>query len=448
MSRTGSAKYSAELIQELYDTLTRNPNKADTNDEEKHDTFADVPQQRTRTVTGRITGTSTPSGSGAGRLNKVSNANILPQPQHARLLLYQKHPDPTSQATTSIKRDRSWENSCKCKSCGRKYKSRGGLDYHRKQHPNCGSTVPRSYRSKKRKLNSHSTAGYAQSKADTRGPSANPPGPRVSFPNLMPRRTTTALAQVNSTGNPPVLEDVTPHPSANGAERGGQTTCQSKSQQNAEHSARMRKLWAKRRALGTNGRNGGLRKVKKAVSKAAPNAGIHLTPTITYQGGHSSESLPNQMPPTATEEEVGRDASQRNQTLAQIVPAASQKDGSQERVKPSKKVSMCRNAHKVLANQTRKGAKRHTCKNCGMGYRHSSDHYRVDPKTGSEHSRRMAANNAAAQCHSGSGTMDAGAHSTPYSTTGQMVFEISSKEQTPELHLSRVDRELLGETID
>lgn len=448
MSRTGSANYSAELIQEQYDRLTRDPSRADAKDEENHDTFADLPQQTTRTVRGGIIDTSTPSGSGVGRLDKSSNASSLPQPKHTRLVLYQKRPDPKSQATTTTKRDKNWERSCKCKGCGRKYQSQGGLDYHSKQHPNCGLTIPRSYRSKKRKLNNHSNAGYAQSKAGSKGPFTNPPGPQVSFPSLMPHHTTTALAQVNSTGNSPALEDVSLGPSAEGAERGGQTICKSKSGVNAEQSARMRKVWARRRALGTNGRGGGPPKAKtakKAVPNVAPNAGIHLAPTMTYQSGHSPESLPNQTPPIVIEEEVCRDAKQRNQTLAQIIAAAPQKDRSQERVKSSKKVSMYRNPQKVLADQTQNGTKRHICRKCGMSYVHRSNHYRVSPNIGSEHSRRMAANSAAAQGHSG--VTDAGAESTSDYTMGQMIFEISSREQSPELRLSRDDRELLGEAV-
>ena len=83
-----------------------------------------------------------------------------------------------------------------------------------------------------------------------------------------------------------------------------------------------------------------------------------------------------------------------------------------------------------------------------MSYTDRSNHYRVLPNIGSEHMRRMAANKAAAEGHSGPAITDVGVESTSGFTMGQMVFEISSREQSPELLLSREDRELLGEDVE
>ena len=142
--------------------------------------------------------------------------------------------------------------------------------------------------------------------------------------------------------------------SADGAEPGHQTVRKDKSQINAEQSVRALEAWAKRRALGTNGRDGGPPKAKKAkmtVPKAASKAGIFLAPTVTYQSGHSPKILPNQTAPRVVGEEVRRDANQHKQSLAQIIPAAFQTGSGQERIKSSKKVSMYQKSHAVLAKQ-------------------------------------------------------------------------------------------------
>lgn len=83
-----------------------------------------------------------------------------------------------------------------------------------------------------------------------------------------------------------------------------------------------------------------------------------------------------------------------------------------------------------------------------MSYTDETNHYRVLPNIGSEHKRRMAANKAAAEGHTGPAIADVGVESTSDVAMGQMVFEISSREQSPELLLSREDRELLGEVVE
>ena len=80
-----------------------------------------------------------------------------------------------------------------------------------------------------------------------------------------------------------------------------------------------------------------------------------------------------------------------------------------------------------------------------MSYTHDSEHYRVLPNIGSEHRRRLAANQAAAESHSGPSITDVGVENTTDISTGQMIFEVSSEEQSPELSLPREDRQLLDE---
>ena len=66
------------------------------------------------------------------------------------------------------------------------------------------------------------------------------------------------------------------------------------------------------------------------------------------------------------------------------------------------------------------GAKRHTCKKCGMSYANRANHYHVYPNIGSEHGRRMAANKAAAACNLGPTITDVGVERTSDITMGQM----------------------------
>lgn len=83
-----------------------------------------------------------------------------------------------------------------------------------------------------------------------------------------------------------------------------------------------------------------------------------------------------------------------------------------------------------------------------MSYASRANHYRVFPNTGSEHRRRMAANDAAAQGHIGPAVTDVDADGTSDVLMGPMVFEMSSREQSSELLMSREERELLGEDVD
>lgn len=83
-----------------------------------------------------------------------------------------------------------------------------------------------------------------------------------------------------------------------------------------------------------------------------------------------------------------------------------------------------------------------------MHYNNRSNHYRVLPHIGSEHSRRLAAIAAAAEGPYGPAVTDVGVKSTSDTPMGQMIFEISSREQSPKLLMSSEDRELLAEDVE
>ena len=322
MSRNKSIRYSAELIQAQYERLTGHPKKASDKVEEDHDIFTDLPRRTTRTVRGRKTKASNPSKSGVGRPHEASNEIHLPKPQHA---------------TTSSKK-RSTKTCIQCERCGSKYVSTGGLNYHRKHHPNCDASKPSPYQSKKRKSKNYSTPRPIQPQANHQRPFTNPPASQVSLPNSMPDQTPIALPQVNGIDNGPVIDDFSLRPSADGAERGRQTVRKNFSRTNANASVRAREAWAVRRALGTNGRRGGPPKGKKAkmvVADAEPNARIHLAPTIAHQSGHSPTPWANTTTPITIEKTHLPNANGAKDALEQIIPAAPQTKSRQKVVKVS-----------------------------------------------------------------------------------------------------------------
>ena len=342
MSRTGSTLYSADLIQAQYDMSARGSKRADPK-EDNPDTFNELPRRTTRAGGGRKTETSIPSKTRVGRFAEDSNIPNLPQQHRPRLLLYQKSPEFKSQASTTI-REKSAIKTRKCVRCGRKYKSRSGIQNHRQNHPNCDLTTPRPYKSKKRKLNSYSNPGHTQPRDGRYGRFTDPPASRVSFPNLMPRETTIGLSRVKDIDNTPVLENVSLGTCAEEVDHGRPRVRLTKPVVNVEHSARMLRVWAKRRALGTSGHRGGpprastiARNATTDVPNAAPKSGISLAPTVTYQSGLSLDSMPNQTQPVVFKKQVRRGVNQHEQSLAQIIPAAPETDGGPNR-KTSKKV--------------------------------------------------------------------------------------------------------------
>ena len=133
---------------------------------------------------------------------------------------------------------------------------------------------------------------------------------------------------------------------ADGADRRHCTVRKPGPQNHAEHSARMRRVWAKRRALGTNGHRGGppkastIAKAKTVVPTTTPSAGASLAPATKHQSVHAKDSLPSQTQPVMLEGKVGRDANQHQQSLARIVPAAALGASGKKHNKPPRKVSM------------------------------------------------------------------------------------------------------------
>lgn len=132
----------------------------------------------------------------------------------------------------------------------------------------------------------------------------------------------------------------------NGAAHGRQEVPKSRSQQQIEHSARMRRVWAIRKAKGTNGFRGGppkgataSKKAKTAVPATTPNAGSSLDPAVTFQNGHAQKSTPKQTQSTVFEQQIGRNTNHHKQSLAQIVPVAAQVNSGPKHNNPSRKVS-------------------------------------------------------------------------------------------------------------
>ena len=282
MSRSGSASYPADLIRAQYELLTGNSQRPDAKTE-----------------------TSTLSRSGVGKVDQASIATNLLQSQHAQSIS-------KKQTTATVREKKAVDRSYKCEKCGKKYKSQASLIYHQECHPNCSSTRPVSHKRTKRNLDSYSDAGHEEPGADRQGSLANPPNSRLSSPKPTPRNNATALPQVNRIEDVPADED--------------------------SQSARMRRIWAIRRALGTNGRSGGPPKARGAVKRF----GMSLAPTITYQSGHSPALSTSHVPPNTMEKDVSHDTNPEKQCLEQIMPATSRTVTGQKDIiiTPSKEASM------------------------------------------------------------------------------------------------------------
>ena len=116
---------------------------------------------------------------------------------------------------------------------------------------------------------------------------------------------------------------------ADEAERRHQTARKCGPQNRAEHSARMRRVWAKRRALGTNGHHGGppkasttAKQAKMALPTTKSNVGTPLPPTTTQPNGQAQNSSSYQKRPVMVKDEAGREVNQHKHSLAHIIPAA------------------------------------------------------------------------------------------------------------------------------
>ena len=116
---------------------------------------------------------------------------------------------------------------------------------------------------------------------------------------------------------------------ADGSERRHQKVRRCGPKSRAEHSARMRRVWAKRRALGTNGHYGDppkasttAKQAKMALPTTKLNVGTPLTPTITQPSGQAQHSSSYQKQPIVVKDEGGREVNQHKHSLAHIIPAA------------------------------------------------------------------------------------------------------------------------------
>ena len=129
------------------------------------------------------------------------------------------------------------------------------------------------------------------------------------------------------------IANVTTSP-ANGTERKAKKPVKSKSQVHQDHSERMRRVWAKRRALGRDGHRGGRPKAATIAKNAKTpkiNNAIVLTanpwlapsPTPTYPSNHAPySSTPKRSQPTTLQQKMSQDSDQHKKSLAYIVPAA------------------------------------------------------------------------------------------------------------------------------
>ena len=116
---------------------------------------------------------------------------------------------------------------------------------------------------------------------------------------------------------------------ANHAEHGRQKEPKSRLQQQIEHSERMRRVWAKRRASGTDGRGGtASKKARKADSSTMTvKLGSSSAPAVTpQQSAPIPEPLAKQTQPMVSEHEPGHAANQHRQSLAQIIPTNPQNE--------------------------------------------------------------------------------------------------------------------------
>ena len=302
MSRSGSASYPADLIRAQYELLTGNTQRADAKSEEKQNTCANLPRQTTYIVGDSKTETSNSSRSEVGRVDQASIATNSRHPQRI---------DSKSQTTGTMRGKKSVDRSYKCEQCGKKYKSQASLVYHHEFHPNCSSTRPVLHKRTERDLDSYLDTGHEEPGADRQGLLVNPPDLKLSLPNLTPQKTT-ALPQVNRIEDAPADED--------------------------SPSARMRRIWAIRRALGTNGRFGGPPKASGTAKKVE----MSLAPTVAYENGHYPALSPNHVPLNTMEKDVRHGTNSKKQCLEQIMPPTSQTATGQKDIiiAPSKEVSM------------------------------------------------------------------------------------------------------------
>ena len=155
----------------------------------------------------------------------------------------------------------------------------------------------------------------------------------INLPRQMPRAVGRETPKIPTpSGSSAGRQDEAPNainPPTDKAERRHQTARKCGPQNRAEHSARMRRVWAKRRALGTNGHHGGppkasttAKQAKMALPTTKPNVGTPPIPTITQPSDQAQNSSSYQKQPIMVKDEAGRDVNQHKHSLAHIIPAA------------------------------------------------------------------------------------------------------------------------------
>ena len=157
--------------------------------------------------------------------------------------------------------------------------------------------------------------------------------PSTNLPQRMPRAVRRKTHKVSArSGSGAGRLDKTPNTinlPADGVERRRQAVRKCGPQNHAEHSARMRKVWAKRRALGTDGHRGGppkasttAKQAKMALPTIKLNVRNPLAPAITRPSGQAQNSSPYQKQAVNVKDEAGREVNQHKHSLAHIIPAA------------------------------------------------------------------------------------------------------------------------------
>ena len=163
---------------------------------------------------------------------------------------------------------------------------------------------------------------------DTEGDGTSTDFPRRTDGAVEEKQLESSIPSRPGAGRP----DETPNkivPPTDGAEHGRQKEPKSRLQQQIEHSERMRRVWAKRRASGTDGRGGTVsKKARKAAnSTMTPKPASSSAPTVTpHQSAPTPEPLAKQPQPMVSEYEPGRVADQHRQSLAQIISTTPQKE--------------------------------------------------------------------------------------------------------------------------
>ena len=168
-------------------------------------------------------------------------------------------------------------------------------------------------------------------------------------PTGLPRRTDGAVEEIHpeSTALRPDARRLNGTSDAiitptNGAEHQRQKVPKSRLQLQIEHSERMRRVWAKRRAQGTDGRGGmASKKARKAATITTLRSESSSAPVTTHQSAPTPDPLAKRTQPIVSEQEAGRAANQHRQSLAQIIPTTPQSvDSGLKQNKPSRKASV------------------------------------------------------------------------------------------------------------